>query len=136
MSNVIFWNTSARDAECRPLIQLCLFSPDKSDMPVRDRLETQILETALERLRFDLRYEPAELIPWPQIADSLERAHEELLRQGHVGHEMDVEQLIIAASFMAAGPRQRAGSQKEAYHLANQVFLYWINHARYQTSAE
>lgn len=103
-------------------------------MPIRHQLDTQILETALERLRHDLRDEPNELIPWPQIHDSLVRAHEELQRQGHVAHEMDVEQLIFAASLMANGPDQRAGKNRELYYRANQVLIFWINHARYQTS--
>ncbi len=102
-------------------------------MTLSQRNSTQILDTALERLRYDLRGEPEALIPWPQIADSLAKAHEELVRQGHVGHELDLEQLIIAASFMSNGPRERAGSNRESYRLANQVLLYWINHARYRS---
>jgi hypothetical protein len=92
-------------------------------------LNLQVLEAALERLRFDLRGEAAGELPWPQIALALRDAHEELVREGHVAHELDVEQLIIAASFMAAG--QGPGGE-----LARQVLLYWINHARYRAEME
>ncbi len=112
---------------------LCVVRRSVEMMSVTHRVNTQILDIALERLRYDLRQEPDWLIPWAQIADSLARAHEELLRQGHVGHELDLEQLIIAASFMTHGSKEPSPEKKELFHRANQVLLFWINHARYRS---